>query len=94
MTITFDGVELRNPAPFSLAPVVLCSETTLLSGKTAVQTTAETGLRVGKCVTGPADDSRSADRAGATLTITGSHHFCAIRSKTASRGPPGPGGMR
>lgn len=95
MTITFDGVELRNPAPFSLAPVVLCSETTLLSGKTAVQTTAETGLRVRlECVTQDyADVSALLAKIGtkATLIIDGvSYTNCAIRSwGRLEEGPPG-----
>ncbi len=85
MTITFDGVELRNPAPFSIAPVVLCNETTLLSGKTAVQTTTETGLRVRlECVTQEYTDvSNLLAKIGTkgTLIIDGnSYTNCVIKS--------------
>lgn len=94
MTITFDGVELRNPAPFSIAPVVLCNETTLLSGKTAVQTTAETGLRVKFecCTQDYADVSALLAKIGQkkTLVIDGTAYTnCAIRSWDRLEQDPG-----
>jgi hypothetical protein len=95
VTITFDGVELKNPAPFSLVPLVLTSETTLLSGKTAVQTTTETGLRVRlECVTQDyADVSALLAKVGLkkTLIINGtSYTNCAIKSwSRLEENPPG-----
>jgi hypothetical protein len=95
MTVSFDGIELRDPAPFDLAPVVLTNETTLLSGKTAVQTTAETGLRVRlECVTQDyADVSALIAKIGQkkTLIINGtSYTNCAIKSwNRLEENPPG-----
>lgn len=92
--ITFDGIELRDPAPFNLAPVVLTNEMTLLSGKTAVQTTTETGFRVKfECCTQTYSDVSSLlAKIGtkATLVIDGtSYTNCAIKSWDRLEQDPG-----
>jgi len=94
MTVTFDGVSLKPSAPFDLAPVVLTNETTLLSGKTAVQTTTETGFRVKfECCTQTYSDvSNLLAKIGQkkTLIIDGtSYTNCAIKSWDRLEQDPG-----
>ena len=44
MTITFTGVELKNPEPFDIDPQVQIADTILLSGKHSMQSSSETAL--------------------------------------------------
>lgn len=44
MTVTFDGVELKNPMPFTINPQVLLNDTILLSGKHSIQGSTETAI--------------------------------------------------
>jgi len=92
--IVFDGIELKNPAPFDLSPTVICNERVLLSGKTAVQTTTATGFRVKfECITRDyADISALLTRIGqkGTLVINGTAYTnCAIRSWDRLEQDPG-----
>ena len=46
MTVTFDGVELKNPEPFDMGRQVIINDTVLLSGKHSIQDTTETAIEV------------------------------------------------
>jgi hypothetical protein len=46
MTVTFGGVELIDPAPYDLSPLIICNTALLVSGKIAVRSSPETGMQV------------------------------------------------
>lgn len=82
--ITFDGVELKNVAPFDLAPKINTTDTLLASGKHSVQTSTETGFAPSfDCVTQDyADITAILGKIGVIgpLVIDGVEHpKCAIR---------------
>ena len=57
MTITFDGVELKNPEPFDIDRQVLINDTILLSGKHSIQGSSETAIETKiKCHTASISD--------------------------------------
>lgn len=56
-TVTFDGIELKNPEPFDIDPQVLIKDTVLLSGKHSIQSASETAIAcVIKCHTDSISD--------------------------------------
>lgn len=46
MTVTFDSVELIDPAPFEIDPQVLINDTILESGEHSIQSSTETAISV------------------------------------------------
>ena len=89
-TVTFDGVELKDVAPFDINLDVTTNVTVLLSGKRSVQTSTETGLMVAfECYTEDYSDITALiAKIGykATLVIDGtSYTNCAIAGNPKPR---------
>lgn len=94
MTITFDSVELIDPAPFDENPQVLSNDTVLESGKHSCQTSSETALAVAfKCITSTKTDMtnlRAKIGTVATLSLDGTDYTkCHISSFSSQQWFPG-----
>lgn len=60
MSVTFDGVTLKNPEPFELNHQIILADTVLLSGKHSIQGSSETAIEVTiKCHTDSIGDVTS-----------------------------------
>ena len=94
MTITFDSVELMNPAPFEIDRQVIINDTVLLSGKHSIQSTDETAISLTlKCQTDTLSDVtnlRAKIGTEASLVIDGTTYTkCHISSWSETEWTPG-----
>jgi len=93
MAITFDSVELTNPEVFEQKHNVLTKATTLLSGKTSVQSTSETHLTVSfRCLTetySDITDLKAKIGSKYVLSIDGTTYNCYISKFSEKELAPG-----